>query len=100
MKLEPREGRWKRGTVHDTALVPGRCVRIAEMPLQHEDLPQELDVAAGERQNAEAGSKVLRAAVMLIEQPQRNEQRSEQNCIAERFGLPFERAAIVVDRLQ
>ena len=98
MKLEPHEGRRKGATVHDTALVPGRRVRIAQMPLQHEDLPQELDVPAGERQNTEARAEVFRAAVMLIEQAERNEQRAEQNGISKRFGIPLERTAIVVDR--
>ena len=68
------------------------------MPLQHQDLPQELDVAARERQDAEARAELFRAAVMLVEQPERNQQRAEKNRVAERLGIALERASIVVDR--
>ena len=67
------------------------------MPLQHQNLPQELHVAARERQNAEAGSEIFRAAVVLVEQPERNQQRAEQDRVAERLGIALERAPIAVD---
>ena len=70
------------------------------MPLQHQDLPQELHIAARERKNAEAGPELFRAAVMLVEQPERNQQRAEQDRIAERLGIALERAPIAVDRCQ
>ena len=55
--------------MHDGAFVTRRCVRVAEMALQHEDLPQELYVAARERKDAEARTQLLGTAVMLLEQP-------------------------------
>ena len=74
MKLEPHQRGGKRGAVHDAALVARRGIRIAEMPLQHQDLPKELDVAARERQRAEPRSELFRSAVMLVEEPERNQE--------------------------
>ena len=68
--------------MHDRALVPRRRVRVAQMALQHQDLPQELDVAPRERKDAEARAQLFRAAMMLLEQPERDEQRAEQDGIA------------------
>ena len=70
------------------------------MPLQHQNLPEELHVAARERKNAEPRAELFRAAVMLIEQPERNQQRAEKDRIAERLGIALERAAIGVDGCQ
>ena len=98
MKLEPRECRRESGAVHDAALVPRRRIRIAQVPLQHQDLPEELDVAARERQDAESGAELLRAAVMLIEEAERNQERAEEDRVAERLGIALERAPVIVDR--
>jgi hypothetical protein len=74
VQLEPHERRRKCRAVHDAALVARRRIRIAQMPLEHQDLPQKLHIAARERQNAESRAKVFRPAMVLVEQSQRNQQ--------------------------
>ena len=97
MQLEPHERRGKRSAVHDAAFVARRRIRIAQMPLQGQDLPQEFHIAPRERQNAEARTQLLRAAMMLVEQPERNEEGTEKDRIAERLRIALERAPVVVD---
>ena len=58
----------------DRAFMPSRCILIAKMPLQHENLPQEFDVSPRQRKYAEPRAQLLRAAVMLIEQPERDQE--------------------------
>jgi hypothetical protein len=86
--------------MHDASFVPRRGVRVAEMPLQHQNLSKKFDIAARERQNAEARAEIFRPAVVLIEQSERNEKRAEKYCIAERLGVAFERTPVIIDGTQ
>src|SRR6476660_4184028 len=67
------------------------------MPLQLQDLSQELDVATSERQDAKPRAQIFCAAVMPLEQTKRDQQRAEKERVPEPFGLALERPAISVD---
>ncbi len=85
MKLEPGDRAGEATAMHHGALVPGRRVQVSEVSLNHENLTQVVHVASSERQYAEAGAKLLCAAVMLIQEPEREQQRSQQEGVRQHF---------------
>ena len=81
VKLEPRQRCGKGAAMNNRALVAWRGISIAQMPLQHQNLPQVLDVPAREREYTETCSQFLGAPMVLIEEANRNQERAEQDSI-------------------
>ena len=60
--------------MHHRAPVAERCIQIAQVPLDDENLAQVFHVAAGQRQHPEAGAQLLGPAVVLIKQAEWQQQ--------------------------
>ena len=71
VKLEPGKGARKGAAMRHGSLLPNGRVDIPKVALQHENLPQVLDVATRERQDAKARPQFLRAGMMLVQEPDR-----------------------------
>src|SRR5262245_66275910 len=91
VNLEPRERIAEDASVREGTLRARRGVDVAQTALQSENLPQPLDVAARERQSAEAGragvgspSARRRWLIPIRREPQRRQQRAEQEGVRER----------------
>jgi len=109
VNLEPRQRFEKHAAVNEGALRARARGEIAKPTLETRDLPEPLDVAARQRQSAEArqrrmtpGRLTLGRGWRLARRMQRDaewqEQAAEQNGIAQRVWSRFESSAIRVER--